>query len=173
MVERRHVVDHLKLNYEGLVSIHDLYELIESWLKNKGFDRRERINQEIVRPTGKHIQLVLEPWKKTSDYVQEFARIEIRMLDIVDVKVKVDGKRRTVQKGKVRITFDGFLDTDYEGKWETLPLAFAIRTLIDKFFYKKYYEEEEHLLVENITQLHHMIRAFLNMHRHDFGVMVA
>ena len=171
MVERRLVVDHLKLNYEGLVNIHDLQQLIEDWLKQKGFDRREVLNQEIIQPEGKHIHVILAPWKRVSDYANHSIKIDMKMLGVKNVRVKVDGKLRKVQKGTVRITFDAYLDTEYEGKWQAKPLAYFIKIVMDKFIYRQYSEESEELLVENVTQLHHMLRAFLNMHKQNFGIM--
>ena len=171
MTERRIVIDHLKLSYEGVVNIKDLYHLMDDWLVQKNFNKRERLNQEIVRHNGKYIHLVLEPWKKISDYAQHLIKIDIKLLDVKNVKVKVDGKKRTVQQARVRFIFDGYLDTDYEGKWETNPIFFLVRSFMDKFIYRQYSEENTALLIEHVTQLHHMIRAFLNMHRHDFGIV--
>jgi hypothetical protein len=170
MAERRLVVDHLKLSYEGLFNIHELYNLIDRWFREKGFDKRERRNQEIVRPNGRYIELLLEPWKKITDYARHIIRVEIRMLNIKDVVVEQDGKHHNMQSGKVNITFDGYLDTDYEDRWEQKPFYFFIRTLFDKFVYRTYSAQFEDLLAENVAQLHQAIKSFLNLYRYSFGV---
>ena len=61
MAERRLVVDHLRLKYEGLFNATELYKLIDKWLNEKAYDKRELRNQENVRPDGKYVELILMP----------------------------------------------------------------------------------------------------------------
>jgi hypothetical protein len=169
MAERRLVVDHMKLSYEGLFSVHELYTLIDRWFREKGFDKREMRNQEHVKPDGKYIELELQPWKKITDYARHVIKVNITMLRIKDVVVEQEGKRHKLQSGRVNITFDGYLDTDYEDRWEQKPFYFFLRTLFDKFVYRTYSAEFEDLLVENVTQLQQAIKSFLNLYRYSFG----
>ena len=170
MAERRLVVDHMKLSYEGLFNVHELYMLINRWLREKGFDKREVMNQEHVRPEGKYIELELQPWKKITDYARHIIKLNIKMLKVKDVVIEQEGKRHKLQKGIINMTFDGYLDTDYEDRWEQKPFYFFLRTLFDKFVYRTYSAEFEELLVENVTQLHQAIKSFLNLYQHSFGV---
>ena len=62
MPERRIVVDHLQLSYEGLFDASKLYALIDSWFYEKGWDKEERINQEILSPEGKQTHIILQPF---------------------------------------------------------------------------------------------------------------
>lgn len=169
MAERRLVVDHLKLNYSGLFNVHELYMLIDSYLREKGFDKRESKNQEHVGPEGKYVNLVLQPWKKITDYARHVIKIEIKMNHLKEVVVEHDGRKHKMQNGEVTITFDGYLDTDYEDRWEQKPFYFFLRTLFDKWVYRTYSTEYEELLVENVSQLHQSIKSFLNLYRYSFG----
>ena len=85
------------------------------------------------------------------------------------VKVEHDGKRYKMQNGRVTITFDGYLDTDYEDRWEQKPFYFFLRTIFDKWIYRTYSTEYEELLIENVTQLQQAIKSFLNLYRYNFG----
>ncbi|MBN2454748.1 hypothetical protein JXB11_04340 [Candidatus Woesearchaeota archaeon] len=170
MAERRLVVDNLKLSYEGIFNVGELYQLIDRWFREKGFDKREVRNQEHVQPEGKYIELELQPWKRITDYARHVIRVDIRMFRVKDVVVEQEGKRHKMQSGKVNIVFDGYLDTDYEDRWEQKPFYFFLRTLFDKFVYRTYSAEFEDLLVENVTQLQQTIKSFLNLYRHSFGV---
>ena len=171
MAERRLVVDHMKLVYEGLFDLHELYSLINQWLKDKGFDTREQRNQEHVKAGGKFIELELLPWKKITDYARHVIRVNVRIRNLKDVVVEEDEKHVKLNKASVNITMDGYLDTDYEGRWESKPFYFFIRTLFDKYVYRTYSTQYEELLVENCLQLHGTIKAFLNMYQYQYGMM--
>lgn len=171
MSERRLVIDHMTLSYEGLFDLHELYSLINQWLKDKGFDLREQRNQEQVRPNGKSIEVEMLPWKKITDYARHVIRVNIKVLNMKDAVVEEDNKRVKLNKGTIRIVMDGYLDTDYEDRWESKPFYFFIRTLFDKFVYRTYSTQYEELLVENCLQLHSTIKAFLNLYQYEYGLM--
>ena len=69
------------------------------------------------------------------------------------------------------MVMDGYLDTDYEDRWESKPFYFFIRTLFDKFVYRTYSTQYEELLVENCLQLHSTMKAFLNLYQYEYGLM--
>lgn len=166
MAEQRIVVDHLNINYTGIFNITELYQLIDNFIREKGFDKRELRNQEHVTPEGKYIELELQPWKKVSDYVRHQLRVLIRMIKVKEVTIEIDGKRRKMHKGKVIIIIDGIMYTDFEGRWEQRPFYFFLRTIFDKFIYRSYTGQFEDLLVENCGQLYNTAKAYLNMHRY-------
>src|SRR3989344_3179423 len=171
MSERRLVVDHLRIKYEGLFNATELYKLIDKWLNEKAFDKRELRNQEHVKPDGKYVELVLMPWKKISDYARHVIRLEIRVFNLKDVVIERDGQRVKMNQGRMDILMDAYLDTDYEDRWEQKPFYFFMRTLFDKFIYRTYSTQFEELLVENVTQLHTVMKSFLNLYRYEFGLM--
>ncbi len=161
----------MTLAYEGLFDLHELYVLINQWLKDKGFDLREQRNQEQVRPNGRFIEVEMLPWKKITDYARHVIRLNIRILNMKDAVVEEDNKRVKLNKGMIKMVMDGYLDTDYEDRWESKPFYFFIRTLFDKFVYRTYSTQYEELLVENCIQLHSTIKAFLNLYQYEYGMM--
>ena len=171
MAERRLVVDHMRLKYQGMFDLFEFYKLIDNWFREKAFDKRELRNQEIVRPDGKYVELILMPWKKISDYARHVIRIELRVFKLKEVVVERDGNRVKMNEGKVDIILDGYLDTDYEDRWEQKPFYFFMRTLFDKFVYRTYSTQYEELLVENVSQLHTLMKSFLNLYKYEFGTM--
>ena len=171
MSERRLVIDHMRIKYEGLFNATELYKLIDNWLREKAFDKRELKNEEHVRPEGKYVELVIMPWKKISDYARHVIRLEIRMHNLKDVVIEKDGQRVKMNQGKIDMIIDGYLDTDYEDRWEQKPFYFFMRALFDKFVYRTYSTQFEELLVENVHQFHTMIKSFLNLYKYEFGTM--
>ena len=164
---RRLVVDHLKITYEGLFSVTDLYQAVDNFFREKGFDKREVRNAEYIKPEGKYIEIEMMPWKKVSDYARHVIRVDMKMFRIKEVIVAQDGHKVKLNKGRINVIIDGFLDTDYEGRWETRPAFVFLRTVFDKFIYKTNVGEAEGLLVENVNQVHGMVKAMLNLYRYQ------
>ena len=166
MVEQRLIIDHLRLSYEGLFSVTELYQLIDTFFREKGFDKKEMRNIEMVKPDGKYIEVELQPWKKITDYARHIIRVEMKCFNIKEVEIEKDGRKIKMNSGRVNFIFDGYLQTDWENKWEMKPMYFFIRTMFDKFLYKSYTNLYEGLLVENVNQLHQTIKGFLNLYRY-------
>ena len=166
MAEREQVVDNMRLSYEGLFNVNELYMLIDQFFREKGFDKRELRNQEHVKAGSRYIDLVLQPWKKITDYANHIIRVEIVMRNVKDVEVEKDGHKLKFSKGRVAVRIDAYLETDYEHRWEQKPIYFFIRTLFDKFVYSSYSQRFKAQLKETANQLNGEIKAFLNLHRY-------
>ena len=111
MPETRNVIDKLRLTYEGLFSVPELYKLLENWFHEKGYDKRETKNMEKVTSEGKYIELVLQPWKKITDYAKIVMTVRIIMTDVKEVIVEKAGVKVKLNQGKVQFVFDGQLQT--------------------------------------------------------------
>ena len=171
MSEKKIVVDKLRLTYEGLFSIQDLYKLIDVWFREKGYDKKERIAHERVTPEGKYIEIEIEPWKKYTDYVKSEVKIRMIFSDIREVEVEQEGVKIILNQGKIQMVFDGYLTTDYEHRWEQKPLFFFLRTVFDKYIYRIYTEKYEHHVIEDVNQVHSQIKSFLNLYRYGAEVV--
>lgn len=170
MAERRLVVDHLKLTYEGLFDATELYQVIDTWFREKGFDKRDIRQREHVSKEGKYVEMELQPWKKITDYARHVIKIDMRMINLKEVEVDMNGRKMRLNKGRVSIIFDGYLDTDYEHRWENKPVLFVLRTIFDKWVYKGYMSRWEGELVDSVNQLHTTIKGFLNLYRYKAQV---
>ena len=78
MAEMDLIIEQVRLTYEGLFKATDLYNLIDNWLRNTGYDKRELKTIEKVTPKGKYIEVESMPWKKQTEYVKN--EIKIRMI---------------------------------------------------------------------------------------------
>ena len=167
MSEKKLVIDQLKLNYEGLFEVNELFKMVDAWFYEKGYDKYEKKNEEQVLPTGREILLELRPWKKTTDYAKNEIRVRIFMHGVKDVEVEKEGAKVKMNQGEVQMVFDGYLETDYENRWENKPFFYFLRTLFDKYIYKGYISKFEGNLVNDVHDLHTRIKAFLNMYRYS------
>ena len=165
MVERRIVVDTLRLNYQGLMDVNEFYRVMDKWYREKGFDKYEKRNFEQVLKDGRQIEIEIEPWKKTSDYAKCAIKINMLFTGIKDVIVKRDGHNVKMNQGKILLTFMGYLETDYEGRWESKAFLFFLRTIFDMYIYKIHTNKFESYVADETTHLYNTIKSYLNMQK--------
>lgn len=166
MVEKRKVIDELKLSYEGLFDAKELYWMIDYWVIEKGYDKKELKNVERITPTGKYVEVWIMPWRKITDYAKYEIKMRMRMFNVTDVVVERGGVKLKLNKGKIDFIFDGYLITDYEGRWEQKPLFYFLRAVFDKYIFKMHTMAFEDGLVDDINHLHMTIKSFLNLYRY-------
>ena len=165
MVERKILVDEESLDYEGLFNLIELYSIIDDFLKIKGYDKFEPLNEESVYPTGKSIHIILEPMKWHSDYVRKVLKIDIRMSEIKEVETEIDKVKVKLNQGKMKMLFSCFLETDWEGRWEQKPFYYFIRTIFNKFIYRPHNEDFEAEIISDINEVKEKMGSFLNLYR--------
>jgi|TARA_B100002003_G_C14107991_1_gene532925 hypothetical protein len=166
MAEREVVIDKMRLSYEGLFKVTDLYKLIDGWLREKGYDKREKKMIESVTKDGKFIEWEMEPWKKITDYAKIVIGLRMIMTDIKEVDVEVDKSKVKLNQGKIDFVFDGYLETDYENRWESKPLFYFLRTVFDKYIFKPYSTGYHSNTLDDVNDLHVRIKSFLNLYRY-------
>lgn len=166
MVERTLVVDHLKLGYEGLFKASEVYNIISSFFYEKGWDWFEKLNQELVTPTGKQIKIVLEPWKSSSDYYKISMRIKLNMIDVREVEVEHEGQKLRLNHGVVRITFDGYVISDRKDKWTKEPFLWFLSYVIEKYLFRQHYEKFETWIKSDVDDLHQKLKTYLNVYKY-------
>jgi len=169
MAEREVIVDHARMTYEGLFSVSEFYKAIDTWLREKGYDKMEKKNVESITPTGKYIEIELLPWKKTTDYAKNVIKLRIIMSDIKDVEIKKNDVKVKLNSGKIQIVSDAYLETDYEHRWEGKPSFFFLRTIFDKYFFKPYTKGYKGNLLKDYNDLMGNIKSFLNLYRYSAG----
>ena len=168
MAEKHTIVAGDTVGYGGLIQMNDLFTLINSYLRQVGYDKRVTHNEQQVIGNKKHIFVQLKPWKKISDYIKFEIKIGIDAT-IEDVEIRIDDVPTMVQKGNIKIKFFGAVITDYEKSWEQKPEYFFLRTLFNKFVYKVKMTEWDGMLKNQVAHLKAEIASFLNMKRFDDG----
>jgi len=166
VAERTIVVDHKTLNYEGLFIARELYEIIDKYYYDHGYDKSEKKNFEHVYPDGKQIEIELWPWKKFTDYMRMIMKLHILMTNVKEVEIEKDGVKTKMNQGKVIVTCNAYLETDYEQKWETKPILIFMRTIFDKFVYSIHEGRWDQQIIDEVNHLFHLIKGYLNVQRY-------
>ncbi|MBI2558480.1 hypothetical protein HYW20_04100 [Candidatus Woesearchaeota archaeon] len=160
------VVDHEKIDYNGPVNVSDLLRMIENFLFERGFDKRQDKDFEQHTSHGKFIEWQIAPWKKVTDYIRYIVKVRVLGYDILKTDVVSNGKKSRIDTARIIIVIDGFMEYDYDNYWDDKPILFFLRTIYDYFIFKAYTERFEHRLVHDINHLHHNIEKFLNLYGH-------
>jgi hypothetical protein len=164
--QRTYLIDKHRFNYEGIFIVQDLYKLIDEYFEEKGYDKCEIKNAEIVRDDGvRYIELVFEPWKKITDYAKVQIWLRVIIEDIKEVEIEKEGIKVNAHQGKVMFTFDVVVDTDYEDKWGTKTIFAVFRIFFDKYFLKKYTQQYYAEAIDDYKMLVYQIKTYLNMHK--------
>ncbi|MFC1801638.1 hypothetical protein ACFLZB_04195 [Nanoarchaeota archaeon] len=165
MSEKKLVVDQVKFTYEGLFDLNEFYRLLESFFYQRNWDRREDMNIEQVFPTGKHIQWELYPFKNITDYYRMHLSIKARFIDVVKVEVEHQGSKVKMDQGRVRLIFDGYIESDRNTLWESKPFFWFLRTVIEKYFYREHFLKQQKWLLSDFEELMTRIKTFFNVYR--------
>lgn len=166
MSELRIVVDHMKLEYSGLFDVQEFFKVVAAWLFERSYEKLTSRDEELMTPTGKFIEWEIRPWKKISDYQRFIIKIRALMYDLKKVNVVRNKRKVRLTQGRILLYFDGYLENDYEHRWDESPLLIFFRTLYDKFIYKAYTERFEQRLTFDVHQLYNHLEKFFNMYKH-------
>ena len=166
MSDVRIIVDHMKLDYKGLFKANDFFRTIDVWLFERGIEKKTNKNFEQVTPKGKFLEWEISSWKKITEYIRYIYKIRVLVYELKKVETIIDKKKQTIDQGHVMIYFDGYIEFDYEHRWDDSPLLVFFRTLYDKFIYKMYTDRFERRITYDVHQLYDHIEKFFNMYRH-------
>ena len=160
------IVDHEKIDYSGPAEISSLLRLIENFLWERGFDKRQDKDFEQNTPHGKFIEWQISPWKIITDYTRYIVKVRVLGYDIAKIDAVSNGKKTKLDNARLIIVIDGFVEYDVESRWEQNPFFHFLRAIYDNFVFKAYTERFEQQLVHDINHLHDHIEKFFNLYRH-------
>ena len=165
MAEVKTLVWMKPIKYSGLFDLKELYATIDKWCKEHHYDKVEAKNFEDVYEDSKQIILELRPYKKITDYAKVEIRAYMEFTDIKEEVVERGGLKKKINKGKINMSFDCYLITDYEAHWETKAVYYFFRMLVDKFIYRGYMKRFEAEAVADCNEMIHEVKSYLNMER--------
>ncbi len=146
-------------SYEGIFIVKELLEVIKQFTKDKGYSLEEASHNESVKKTGRNIYLKKFLKKKVSDYIKIKTMLELDFSELNDKLVE----NKKYQAGKVKFSFEGALETDYEKRWESKPAFWLLRYFFEKYVYDSHLSSVKNETSSDIEHLMKTIKAYLNM----------
>jgi len=156
----------LKLTYEGLFSVYELYEQFHMWFEKKGYHKKERWNKEIVKPSGRTIEFVWDPWRVVSSTMNFVIQVRGKLTDVKEVEVEVGHHKTMLNQGKVDIEFACYMNSDLEGRWEQKDYHFFMRLVYNKFIRRPVRNQWRADITNDLYDLHSNLKAFLSLYRY-------
>ena len=152
------------IKYSGLFNINKIHKFLIEWIKQNGFIMFEGMTQEQVFTNEKQLTYNYKPYKNFTDFAKAVIYLDVSMNNITDVTIEEDNKKKKMQKGNIEISVTGFIETDYENKWETKPFYYFLKIVFEKFFlggHRSYYES---FVKKSCQTLYEDTKAMLNIH---------
>lgn len=164
MAEVQTVVPKETLMFEGIFSVKEVHDVVMEWIFTKGYVPIESKAQQVVKKDSKFFEYTFLPYKKLSDYAKSCARIVVSASDCKDIVVEVAGKKRRMQDGKLVVTVEGTLETDYEAKWE-YSFLYAFRVIFEKYIISPFISDYEKHTAGDVQHLISQLRGYLNLQK--------
>lgn len=162
MAERLNI-SKASISYSGLFSMRELFDVILQWARDKGYFPLEKSHTEVVQPDGRFIEMNMEPFKKFSDYAKSVIKLRVQLSGVKDVTVSRDDKKVKLQEGKVSLSLDAILETDHEHTWESKPILYFLRTVVEKYVLRPFISSQESLVKDDMVLLKNNLQAYLNL----------
>ena len=153
------------VNYSGPFELKELYLTMDHFFKNHHYDKKENKHYEKRTEDERYIELILEPHKTVSESVKYNLNLVIVIRNLKDIEVNMEGKKRKVQQADVTIRFRAFIATVYPSFYDTWPIVFLLRTLVDKYIYKTQLGQYKDELAADAQQLKQNLKAFFNLYQ--------
>jgi alpha-amylase/alpha-mannosidase (GH57 family) len=152
-----------KLDYSGLFKFADFYKYAHSWLDDEDYGVVEDKYAEKISGNSKDIDVEWKCTKKVSDYFKNDIKVKFEIKGLVDVEVEVDGKKKKMQQGKVKVDIKGTLIRDPESKWEGAPYLRFLRDVYNKYVVPQRVDEREESIDEDVKNLKDELKSFLDL----------
>jgi hypothetical protein len=163
MAEKKVVVENIGIAYEGIMDVNAIYNFIDHWVADRGWDKNDVMHEVRNKETHREIFLDLRPAKIISDYVKYQLITKATFSNIVDTEVEIDGKKMKLQKGSVKLAFRGVMITDWEGDLQSNAKVIILKTIYDKFIYRRHMADFEGSLKDEVYRLRNEVSSYLNI----------
>jgi hypothetical protein len=158
-----------KVKFDGLFDFKSLYNFINKWLSTYGYGViEEKSYSEKIRPEGKEIEIVWNARKTVSDYFRFLLKITWRVFGMVSVEAQKGDVKLKLNKGGVEINIGGFLEKDYESRWESSPTNKFLRGVYDRYIIKSRIDSYAGKIMEEVDELVAQAKSYLEMEGRRF-----
>lgn len=159
--ERDLIISELKIRQKAQFNIVELYHSISAWFDINKYGMFETEHEEKVDKGKKSIFIKFRGFKEIDDYTK--FQIDIA-LTVKDYEI-IEGDKEKLLDGNLDTGIKGIITTDYEDRWDKSPFIKFIKGVADKFFSPKKRDRERKDLKNDCYDLHHKVKAFLNLHK--------
>ena len=157
MTEIDYVVRPITLSYSGVVNLKEIYELIRAWFNDKGFFTMEKESEGSDEESESSFSTAFEASKKIEEYTKYIIKIKIKSSSLKETSEQYK------YQGDFRISFESYLEKDYEDKYENKPFVKFFKGIWEKFAERSRFNKYEDELKDLTYSIYNEVKAFLNL----------
>ncbi|MCA9485691.1 MAG: hypothetical protein KC506_02505 [Nanoarchaeota archaeon] len=152
-----------ELEHSGLFDFKGIYSFLHSWLIESNHDVDEEKYGEKTSGNSRDIDIQWKAQKKMSDYFKAEYKIVFEIKNMTEVEVEIDGKKKNMNKGIIKIKITGTLVMDHSGKWESTPFSRFTRDVYNKFVIPSRISAVSGTISNTVVQLKENAKAFMEL----------
>ena len=164
MGEKELVADGESITYDGIFKPKDLVAYMRKISKDMGYDLAEKSHNETVGENGKTIEIKYESSKNATDYIKKKFELKVKFDSIKEKIVEEKKQKVRYQTGKITLTIDASVNTDYEDRWgEKKPAFYLFRQFFEKYVYSSYGKKIKAELRDEVNRFKDEMSAYMNL----------
>lgn len=152
-----------KLEHSGLFDFKGFYSFAHAWLEEEGYDTEEEKYNEKVSGNSRDIYFEWKSTKESSDYFKREIKFKFDIKELTDVEVEIDGKKKKMSKGKIKIEIKGTIISDYDSKWDATPTYRFLRDTYNKFIVPNRVNSVKDMIKADVITLKEEFKAYLEL----------
>lgn len=153
-----------KVAHNGVFDFGGLYSFLYEWLtEENGYGVVEKKYSEKLKGDSKDIDIEWEGYRKVNDYFRLKIKVVWRIIGLKNVEVEENGRKKKMNQGGVEVKMSGFLEKDYENKWDENPMTKFFRGIYDKFIIKNRIEQYEDKITGDVDGTLAQVKSFLSL----------
>ncbi len=169
MSEKKQVLYDLRNSYNGPFSVEDFYAEIDSWIKDKGYEKELKKKMEHVTKNGKKIEYVIEVHSHLDDLHHGVVVLRALLDNIKEIAIKKGGKKMRLNSGDALININAFIEAHVHGSfYQVKPIYYLIRTLLDKYVYNFWSGKYDGIVRSDGEDLFKRINSYFNLQKYKY-----
>lgn len=154
MVERDQITS-TKIKHVGVFNLKEVYNFFYTWLSDYEYYIEEKKYAEKIKgEEGKDIEIEWTAMRKVTDYFKFILKIRWAIRGVIPV-----GKG--LSKGDLEITTTGFLERDYDNKWESSSFSKFLRSMYDRYIIRQRIHDYEDRVFIEVDESVAQLKSFL------------
>jgi hypothetical protein len=126
-----------KIFYAGIFDYDKLMRAFAQWYNEMGYEfHEENFKHKVPSPSGSEQEWKLNGWRKVTEYVMYWVRVEAHIWELKDIDVVINGEKKKMSKGKVMICLRSEIYLDYNNKFNTSTTE-KIQKFLNNFVWHK------------------------------------
>jgi hypothetical protein len=159
--ERDLIISDLQIKQNAQFNMVELYHSVKAWFDINRYSVFEVEHEETVDKGKKSLIIKLRGFKEIDDYI----KFQIDLTLKIKNYELIEGDKEKLMDGGLNTGIKGIVTTDYEDRWGKSPVIKFLKGVSDKFYSAKRRDRERKELKNDCYDLHHKIKAFLNLHK--------